>query len=105
MRDHRSRRLEETEIVKREHRPLAVTGGKLGKLDFRLTAMGVEAGVVLFRKINGAALAGLVRVEQVFEPDPDIDAAVRLAMPGLDQALVHVERVEVVIVRMLTDIG
>ena len=105
VRDHRSRRLEEAEVVERKHRPLAVAGCKFGKLDFRLTAMGVESGVVFFRKLNGATLSGLIGVEQVLQPDPDVDAAVGLAVPRLDQGLVHVERVEIVVVRMLADIG
>src|SRR6202035_2421699 len=100
VRDHRSRRLEEAEVVEREHRPLAVARGEFGKLDFRLAAMGVESGAVLFRKLNGATLPGLVGIEQMLQSNPDVDTAAGLAVPRLDQGLVHIERIEIIVVRM-----
>ena len=57
MGDHRARRLEEAEVVEREHRPLAVAPGEFGDLDFRLAAMGVKAGVMFLAPVRwrGAA--------------------------------------------------
>src|SRR5258708_10084731 len=105
MRDHRPWRLEETEIIKRYHRSLAVTGGKFADLDFCLAAMCMKSSIVLLGKINRAALAGLVGIEQMFKSDPYIDAAAGLAIPVLDQSLVHVERVEIVIFGVLAALG
>ena len=66
--------------------------------------MGMESSAVFFRKLDRKTLPGLIGVEQMLEPNPDVDAATGLAMPRLDQRFVHVERVEIVVVRMLTDI-
>src|SRR6202035_6093511 len=75
MRDHRLRRVEEAEVIEREHRPLAVARREFGKLDLGLAAMGVKTRIVFLRKLDGAALPGLVRIEQMLQPNPDIDAA------------------------------
>src|SRR6266481_4013765 len=67
--------------------------------------MRVEAGVVLLGKADSPTLSGLIGIKQMLQPDPDVDTAAGLAVPCFDQRLIHIERVEIVIFRMLTDIG
>src|SRR3984893_18931597 len=67
--------------------------------------MCVEPGVVLFCKLDTPALSGGIGIEQVLQSNPDVDAAASLAVPCFDQGFIHIQSIEIVVFRMLTDIG
>src|SRR5260221_11187343 len=67
--------------------------------------MCVETGVVLFCKLDSSTLSGRIGIEQVFQSNPYVDAAASLAVPCLDQGLIHIQSIEIVEFGMLTDIG
>jgi len=78
---------------------------RLADFCFGFVGVGMQAGTVALAHGHGPR-AGLGRgVVHVLQPDPNIDAAIGLAVPLLDQRFVVIQRIEVIVAFSLTDIG
>jgi hypothetical protein len=96
--------IEQAESIESVNRTDAITAVHLLQLNFGFIGVSVETGPKFLRQIDRAPMALFRRIERVLQPDPDRHSAIGLAMPSLKKALSVVEMIEIVVIRMLTDI-
>src|SRR5437867_906958 len=66
--------------------------------------MGMKANLVMLGHIHGTVICLGRGVEHVLQPHPHMDSAVRAAMPLLDECFIRIERFEIIMVWVLSNI-
>ena len=98
-------RLQQAEPLQCADRAAAEALHRLTDFRFRLVGVGVQTGVVALAHGDCAATGFRRGVVHMFQPNPDVDAAIGLAVPLLDQRFVVIQGVEVVVAFGLAHVG